>query len=206
MDKKLYKTIYIIVFVTNVIYLMYAVSIIYSKTENLTFDDAFRKAQIENKDILVLLTKEGCASCDKILNLISNNAELNIKLDEKYIYANHNVDIVGNEFLYRILKEYSFPLLCVFSPDGELITLIKDRRIFSINELIYKIDEYRDYSLIHRSESLTSLSIYKKTISNCLRAYLQNKNIIPGSSIESIDKSIEACPYFYNLYLKAKFI
>ncbi len=188
------------------IFITYWVYNNYFQPEKLTLTDAFQMAQAENKDIFVVLTKNGCSACGKYLESISNDKDFKRDLEDNYIFVEYNVDVVGNEYLYRILKEYSFPISYIFSSDGELKTMALGNRINNSKKVINKVENNRDSSMIENIGFKVDPDIYRKSISNCLRAYLQNKNVISGDAIESIDRSIEACPYFYNLYLKAKFI
>lgn len=152
------------------------------------------------------MTKNGCRVCGDYLEAISKDHELSRKIENGYIFVEHNVDISGNEYLYQIMKEYSFPITYIFSPTGGLKAMALGNRINHVKETINLIERYPDSLVVENMSFKVAPLEYKKTISYCLQAYLQNKKILSGSAIESIDKSISICPYFYNLYLKTKIL
>lgn len=168
----------------------------------MSFQDAFAVVQDDKKDVLFLLSHRECHACDILKDMIRNNEVLKNHLLEKYWCFENPVDVVGYNFLSQLLHEYGFPMLIVFSPNGDLKSIIGGAAVNDKELAIRLGNEAFETNLLNKWQLADS--IYSQLVSVTAKAFLSYSKADYINARSEIEKSLEIHPYFYNLYLAAK--
>lgn len=168
----------------------------------MSFQDAFALVQEDRKDVLFLLSHRECHACDILKDMIRNNEVLKNHLLEKYWCFENPVDVVGYNFLPQLLHEYGFPMLVVFSPNGDLKSIIGGAAV-NDKELAKRLENEFFKTNFPNKWQLAD-SIYSQLVSVTAKAFLSYSIADYINAQSEIEKSLEIHPYFYNLYLAAK--
>lgn len=200
------KIIYTCIIIANLCYYTYWICSKYDNYNYPSLIEAFQIAQKENKDIFVVMTNGDCNVCKDYLDSINNDKNFSKKIKKHYIFVEHDVSLAGNKYLCQIMKEFSFPITYIFTPNGKLKTMSLGNNLNRTKNILDNIENNCDSSNIQNIDFNINTKEYQTTISHCLKAFLQHNNIINGSALESIDSSINSKAYFYNMYLKTKIL
>lgn len=166
------------------------------------FQDAFASTEGDKKDILFLLSHRECHACDILKEMIRDNEVLKDHLLEKYWCFENPVDIVGYNFLPQLLHEYSFPIMIVFSPQGDLKSIFGGAAVNDKGLELKLKNEVFQTNLPNKLQLVDS--VYSQLVSITAKAFLSYSKADYVKAQGEIEKSIEIHPYFYNLYLAAK--
>ncbi len=168
----------------------------------MSFQDVFTMTQENEKDVLFLLTHRECHACDILKEMIQDDEDLKNHLLEKYKCFENPVDVVGYNFLPQLLHEYGFPIIVVFSPQGDLKSIVGGAAITD-KELETKLGGEIFQTNLPNKLQLTD-SAYSYLISATAKAFLSYSKADYSKAKDEIEESISVHSYFYNLYLAAK--
>jgi hypothetical protein len=165
------------------------------------FEDVLLKAEKEQKYLCILLVD---SSQHNTVELLRNQLNGEFKsLKEKAVFNTVNIRAEENRWYEKWLCPISVPLVCVFSPDGNLINLLPD---LTYESFVYMKKTIKEGQTDNEYYCYNRFGMDKKNYVETMNNVLQAKRKFDaGENIKNlIDISVAQIKYPFNLFLKMK--
>ncbi|SMO72400.1 thioredoxin domain-containing protein [Solitalea koreensis] len=103
-------------------------------------EQAIEEAQKTNRTLVAIVSKQGCASCESLPKDIVVHLDKQIN-SSNYLFYKIVTDFPENTWVNQWLYDYSFPITCIISPKGQLVTIHKNGSYKNFLELLKSIDQ-----------------------------------------------------------------
>lgn len=175
-----------------------------------TMSEALHAAAAEKKHLMAVVTYEGCPSCDKLMQAAHHDDEFREVFDQYLVYR-FNAMEPHQQWLDQWLYEKAYPITLLFSPEGKLLTIIKNGNAGKIKDLAASaLANPNDTALFRHSR--TKLPFGHDTLVRTLAAAfdgymaLQEKPTPARmrNALAALEQSVPGQAYFFNYYLISK--
>lgn len=176
-----------------------------------SIEEALKVASQSKKNLVVIVTYPGCPTCDILLSSATKKNEFTEVLSHFVVY-DFNVLNPANSWVEQWMFEKAYPIACVFSPEGKLITLIENGDINKIEKVLTKIAANEQDKSIY-DYSKTRLTVKGKELVETLNASFQGYRVLNqnkatneaiNKAILNVKTSVAKESYFFNNYVLSK--
>ncbi|WP_341840352.1 DUF1573 domain-containing protein [Chitinophaga caseinilytica] len=175
-----------------------------------SMSEALHAAAAEKKHLMAIVTYDNCPSCDKLMQAANREDDFR-EVFGQYTVFRFNAMEPQNQWLDQWLYEKAYPITLLFTPDGKLLTIIRNGNAGKIKDLAARaLINPNDTALFRHSR--TKLPFGHDTLVRTLAAgfdgYMALHNQ-PDSArmrraLSGIGQSIPDQAYFFNYYLLSR--
>ncbi|MGE7776561.1 DUF1573 domain-containing protein [Chitinophaga sp. NPDC101104] len=175
-----------------------------------SMSEALHAAAVEKKHLMAVVTYDGCPSCDKLMDAANHEDEFR-EVFEQYLVYRFNAMEPQNQWLDQWLYEKAYPITLLFTPDGTLLTIIKNGNAGKIKNLAARALINPNDTAIFR-HSRTKLPFGHDTLVRTLAAgfngymalHAQPDPARMRNALYNIEQTLPDQGYFFNYYLLSK--
>jgi hypothetical protein len=161
------------------------------------FDGVQKLAKKKNKVFAVVLARPECPPCEVYIQHLDSTFK---HLSSKVIFNVVNVTLPENEWYLQWLCTGHSPITCIFSPDGELKTVIKGVKMSALQRIDSAISGHTECAENFHPKYFSATGDYMQTF-NALLAFKQDLN--KGKDLSpAIDAWLNQTNHPYFIYLK----
>jgi Protein of unknown function (DUF1573) len=177
------------------------------------FENALKEARQEKKMMVAIITTKGCDACERLKKGMTVLTEREMYPD-KFLFYEFSADSIQNAWIELCYYDKSYPISCVFSPEGQLITIVKGAQASNLSSTLKNISDNKTEQIY---EWATNDSPVKgKNLVDVLRVVFDayrfatntndtlNRQQKLRSHLRALEGSLKIQSYFFNNYLLSK--
>ncbi|MGX5819224.1 DUF1573 domain-containing protein [Chitinophaga lutea] len=175
-----------------------------------SMSEALHAAAAEKKHLMAVVTYDGCPSCDKLIQAANHEADFREVFDQYLVYR-FNAMEPRHQWLDQWLYEKAYPITLLFTPEGKLLTVIKNGNAGKIKHLAARaLHNPNDTALFRHSR--TKLPFGHDTLVRTLAAGFDGYMALHNppdparmrNALSGIEQTLPGQAYFFNYYLLSR--
>ena len=179
-------------------------------SELTAIDDVLRDAKAAHKHAVVILTEQGCDACFVYKSMLSTSVKKEESLPGDLIIRSINTRLPQNLWLNQLLHEFSFPMIVIFNPDGQIRGIAKGGLATELPAQlapvykggIYYSPNSKAFQPADSTKKFTNEDRidFINTVAALFTAYRKN-GTFTSEEKQRLQQNVRLKPYFLNRYL-----
>ncbi|SHM78193.1 Protein of unknown function [Chitinophaga jiangningensis] len=179
-------------------------------SELTSIDDVLKDAGAANKHAVVILTEQGCDACFVYKSMLATSVKKGSDLPGDLIIRSVDTRLPQNLWLNQLLHEFSFPIIVMFSPDGQIRGISKGglatdlpRQLSAIYAGgIYYSPNSKAFQPVDGKRKFTNEDRigFINTVAKLFTTY-RKAGRFSAAEKQALQENVKLKPYFLNRYL-----